>query len=83
MDSGIKLYAIKFNGVGSSQENSVILGYWVWIGFVVAMLVIGGVYFKLLRSEMKSVDQNNDGSKEEQVNTIAHLSREVDEEADA
>ncbi|KAK1737500.1 cytochrome b561 and DOMON domain-containing protein [Skeletonema marinoi] len=83
MDSGIKLYAIKFNGAGSSQENSVILGYWVWIGFVVAMLVIGGVYFKLLRSELKSVDQNDDGSKEEQVNTTAHISREVDEEADA
>jgi hypothetical protein len=58
MDAGIKLYATKYNSVGSSQEHSVSIAYWVWIGFVVAMLVIGGLYFKFLRSKMESVNQN-------------------------
>lgn len=64
MDSGIKLYATKFNGAGSSQEKGVVIGYWVWIGFVVAMLVIGGVYFKFLKSTSKNVDQNDDSSRQ-------------------
>mmetsp|Transcript_6002 Transcript_6002/g.10092 ORF Transcript_6002/g.10092 Transcript_6002/m.10092 type:complete len:775 (-) Transcript_6002:103-2427(-) len=64
MDSGIKLYAMKFNGVGSSQEKGVIIGYWVWIGFVVAMLVIGSVYFKFLRSKTKVEDKSGDGGEE-------------------
>jgi len=62
MDSGIKLFAAKFNGVGTSQEKGVVIGYWVWIGFVVTMLVIGGVYFKFLKSKSKDVDQKNDDS---------------------
>jgi len=75
MDAGIKLYATKYNSVGSSQEHSVSIAYWVWIGFVVAMLVIGGFYFKFLRSKMESVNQN-----EGRKNT-AH--EEGDVEADA
>jgi len=58
MDSGINLYATKFSGVGSIQVI-----YWAWIGFVAAMLVIGGVYFKFLKSTSKNVDQNDDSSK--------------------
>lgn len=72
MDSGIKLYALKFNGAGSSQEQGVTIAYWVWIGFVVAMLVIGSVYFKFLRSKMKFVaDKSGDSSKEEPADVEA------------
>lgn len=77
MDSGIKLYALKFNGAGSSQEQGVIIAYWVWIGFVVAMLVIGSVYFKFLRSKMKTVsDKSGDSSEEEPADVEAEAFEE-------
>lgn len=60
MDSGMKLYATKFIGDGSSRGNVI---YWAWIGFVVAMLVIGGVYFKFLKSTSKDVDENDSSSR--------------------
>jgi len=65
MDAGIKLYNIKYNSAGSSQEQAVSTAYRVWIGFVVAMLVIGGLYFKFLGSKMKNVDQNDNTAQEE------------------
>jgi hypothetical protein len=51
MDSGIKLYANKFNGVGTIEEEAVTTAYWVWIGFECATLIIGGIYFKFLRPD--------------------------------
>jgi hypothetical protein len=53
MYAGIQLYAIKYSGVGSSEERAVTTAYWVWIAFDCALLVIGGVYFKFLRSTVE------------------------------
>ena len=53
MSAGIKLFAGKYNGVGSVQEQGVTIAYWIWIGAEVALLLIGGVYFKLLRKPVE------------------------------
>ncbi len=60
MSAGIKLYAGKYNGVGSVQEQGVTIAYWIWIGIEVALLLIGGVYFKLLRKPAE--DGGNDAA---------------------
>ena len=57
MYAGIQLYAIKYGGVGSSEERAVTRTYWVWIAFDCALLVIGGVYFKFLRSIVEQSDE--------------------------
>lgn len=57
MYAGIQLYAIKYGGVGSSEERAVTTAYWVWIAFDCALLVIGGVYFKFLRSTVEQSDE--------------------------
>ena len=74
MDAGMKLYAVKYNGVGSTQESGVIVFYWVWIGFVVGMLIFGGVY-KFLRSKnMENVNKNDD---------IKNTAKEEEEDVEA
>lgn len=61
MSAGIKLYAGKFNGVGRVQEQGVTIFYWIWIGIEVALLLIGGVYFKILRKPAEA-DGGNDAA---------------------
>ena len=61
MYAGIKLYAIKYGGVGSVQEQGVTIAYWIWIGLEVALLLAGGVYFKLLKSLHE--EDGHDGAK--------------------
>ena len=51
MSAGIKLFAEDFNGVGSRDERAVTIAYWVWIGLNVAVLLIGGLYFKFLQKK--------------------------------
>ena len=51
MSAGIKLFAEDFNCVGSRDERAVTIAYWVWIGLNVAVLLIGGLYFKLLQKK--------------------------------
>jgi hypothetical protein len=55
------LFAGKYNGVGSVQEQGVTIAYWIWIGAEVALLLIGGVYFKLLRKPVED-DGGNDAN---------------------
>ena len=66
MYAGIKLYAIKYSGVGSVQEQGVTIAYWIRIGLEVALLLAGGVYFKLLKSKAAS-DAVKDSWKEDEV----------------
>lgn len=61
MSAGIKLFAFKYNGVGSVQEQGVTIAYWIWVGIEVALLLIGGVYFKLVRKPVEDVDGNDAG----------------------
>jgi hypothetical protein len=61
MSAGIKLFTRNFNGVGSRDERAVTIAYWVWIGFVMALLLIGGLYFKVLRK--RNGEKNNAGKK--------------------
>ena len=46
MQEGIKLYAIKY----SVDEDPVTIAYWVWIGLMSAVIVVGGGYYKLMKS---------------------------------
>jgi hypothetical protein len=55
MSAGIKLFAGKYSGVGSVQEQGVTIAYWIWIGFEVVLLLIGGVYFKVFRKPAEDV----------------------------
>jgi len=58
MSAGIKLFAGKYGGAGSTQEQGVTIAYWVIIGVDVALLLIGGVYFKFLKKDVEHVDGN-------------------------
>ena len=46
MQEGIKLYSIKYS-VDGSDRDKVLTAYWVWIGIMIAIMVIGGGFFKL------------------------------------
>ena len=46
MQEGITLYALKYSA-SESNEDKVKLAYWVWIGGMSAIIVIGGGFFKL------------------------------------
>jgi len=46
MQEGITLYAIKYSA-SETNEDKVKLAYWVWIGCMTAIIVIGGGFFKL------------------------------------
>ena len=74
MYAGIKLYAIKYGGVGSVQEQGVTIAYWIWIGLEVALLVVGGVYFKLLKRPVEE-DDGNDGA-----NAAANVAKDKQDE---
>jgi hypothetical protein len=37
--------------VGSRDERAGTIAYWVWIGLNVAVLLIGGLYFKFLQKK--------------------------------
>merc|ERR1739842_205806 len=73
MSAGIKLFAIKYNGVGSVEEQGVTIAYWIWIGAEVALLLIGGVYLRLLKKPVEDAGGNDaanavdDKQKEEAV----------------
>jgi len=54
MREGIALYAIKYS-VSESGEGSLGIAYWVWIGIMTALIVLGGGYFKF-RSNDSSDD---------------------------
>ena len=45
MQEGIKLYAIKY----SVNEDPVTIAYWVWVGLMSAIIVFGGVYYKIVK----------------------------------
>jgi len=45
MFEGIELYAIKYS-LSESSENSLGIAYWVWIGVMSALIVVGGGFFK-------------------------------------
>jgi len=47
MQEGIKLYAIKY----SIDEDPVTIAYWVWIGLMSAIIVFGGVYYKIVKKK--------------------------------
>lgn len=59
MSAGIKLFAIKYSGVGSVEEQGVTIAYWIWIGVEVALLFIGGVYLKLLKKPVEDEGGND------------------------
>mmetsp|Transcript_10875 Transcript_10875/g.17939 ORF Transcript_10875/g.17939 Transcript_10875/m.17939 type:complete len:632 (-) Transcript_10875:77-1972(-) len=59
MSAGIKLFAIKYSGVGSVQEQGVTIAYWIWIAVEVALLLVGGVHFKLLKKPVEEDDGND------------------------
>ena len=50
MREGIALYAIKYS-VSESGERNLGIAYWIWIGIMSALIVLGGGYFKLVKSE--------------------------------
>lgn len=45
MYEGIRLYSIKYS-VSESNEDALYIAYWVWIGIMTALIVLGGGYFK-------------------------------------
>ena len=55
MQEGIKLYGIKYS-IEESQEDKVIIAYWVWVGLMVAVMVIGGGFYKLKRKNSSDTD---------------------------
>ena len=54
MREGIALFAIKYS-VSESGEGSLGIAYWVWIGIMTALIVLGGGYFK-----SKNINAAND-----------------------
>eukprot|EP00584_Thalassiosira_punctigera_P003836 CAMPEP_0172540210 /NCGR_PEP_ID=MMETSP1067-20121228/11280_1 /TAXON_ID=265564 ORGANISM="Thalassiosira punctigera, Strain Tpunct2005C2" /NCGR_SAMPLE_ID=MMETSP1067 /ASSEMBLY_ACC=CAM_ASM_000444 /LENGTH=99 /DNA_ID=CAMNT_0013326031 /DNA_START=26 /DNA_END=325 /DNA_ORIENTATION=- len=46
MQEGVALYANKY-GVSASGQEKLSIAYWVWIGVMSALIVLGGGYFKL------------------------------------
>lgn len=52
MQDGIKRYAIKY----SVDEDPVTIAYWVWIGVMSAIIVFGGVYYKIVKSPEEPAD---------------------------
>ena len=45
MGKGIELYAIKYS-VSEDDERNLNIAYWVWIGVMSAIILLGGGYFK-------------------------------------
>ena len=68
MYAGIKLFAIKYGGVGSVKEQGVTLAYWIWVGVEVALLLFGGVYFKLLKNPANAESGKNAASEKSAEN---------------
>lgn len=56
MAEGIKLYSAKY-AVSESSEDSLTIAYWVWIGVMSSIIVLGGGYFKY-RNRSSTNDAN-------------------------
>ena len=52
MGKGIELYAIKYS-VSESDEEKLGIAYWVWIGVMSAVIVVGAGYFRYPKSSGK------------------------------
>mmetsp|Transcript_30544 Transcript_30544/g.49936 ORF Transcript_30544/g.49936 Transcript_30544/m.49936 type:complete len:122 (-) Transcript_30544:140-505(-) len=57
MSKGIELYAIKYT-VSESAEDNLNIAYWVWIGVMSALIVVGGGYFKFKNMSPKNTDND-------------------------
>jgi hypothetical protein len=62
MRVGIELYAVKYN-VDESEEDTFGIVYWVWVGLMSAIIVVGGAYFKLKKNDdaEEEVDKKGEG----------------------
>ncbi|KAL7541591.1 hypothetical protein ACHAWF_006979 [Thalassiosira exigua] len=52
MSSGVDLYSIKY----SVDEDKLMIAYWVWIGIMTAVIVVGGGYFKFKNASSNSLN---------------------------
>lgn len=59
MSEGIVLFSSKYS-VSSGNEDSVTIAYWVWIGVMAAIIVLGGGYFKLRGNSGSAAGSGND-----------------------
>jgi len=59
---GIQLYSIKYS-VSESDEDKVMIAYWVWIGLMSAIIVLGGGYYKFKNAtSSKSANGDKNGA---------------------
>ena len=50
MNEGIKLFSINYS-VSESNEGKVIIAYWVWVGLMTAIIILGVIVSKLRKGE--------------------------------
>lgn len=84
MGSGIELYANKYS-LSENDEEKLSIAYWVWIGAMSAVIIVGGGYFKYLNSSgknsgQKSAKKGDSDQNDDAVNDTKSPVEEVSEE---